>query len=979
MSTPSSTAQPAPAKQEKKSYKDSLNLPQTGFSMEAKLVQNEPKRLAEWEEARLYEKLLTARDHCPRWVLHDGPPFANGDIHIGHLINKTLKDIILRFRTMQGLQTPYVPGWDCHGLPIEHKIQEEMQKKHGKKFREMSTLDVRKECFAYAQKYAGVQCEQFKRLGILGDWANPYLTMKPEYEAGTLEVFAKFVEAGLVYKKLKPVPWSVANQTALADAELEYKDVEDASVFVEFPASGAGAEEGLHLLVWTTTPWTLPANLAVAVHPDVEYALVSYTRKGVRRLGAVASALVEQVLKAHGKIEDYTVLRTVPGRELLGRTYRHPFIEREGRVVAADYVTTTDGTGLVHTAPGHGEDDYETGIRENLDIYSPVQANGRFDDTVPEFLRGKSTKEGNGLIVAELVRRELLFAEQPIVHSYPHDWRSQTPIIFRATEQWFIALDKPYTIHEVLCPLPGHHARERADDAPRTLRERAVDAVTKDIDFVPGWGRNRIQGMLGNRPDWCISRQRAWGLPIPVFYNEKGDALLTPESVRAVARHIKQHGSDAWFNCDAAQLLGADFVYPPGFEPGKLRKESDIFDVWFESGSSWHSVLQERSYLKFPADLYLEGSDQHRGWFQLSLLPSLGATGMPPFKQVLTHGFAVKPDGTKWAKRDANDPNYPKALELVAENGADLLRLWVSSMDYEGDMAASKSAVREFGDKYRKIRNTVRFLLSNLYDFNPRTDAQPVPPNSLDGWALAELDTLIRDVTAGYESYQFHRVFRLLHDFCSVQMSALYGNAMKDRLYCELPASPLRRRCQTVMHQTVLALTKLMAPILVFTADEAWEHIVHKPVDETALPSVHLALLPKPSGQTPSEEQQFEWKQLMALRDQALGQIDKLTRQIGKYKALDAEVIYHVRDPVLRQKLSAYGPDLEDLVGAGSWSFGEKADPTGVSVEVVDRRETYKACARSWKRRADVGSNPAFPDLSARDAAAVAGRERGVG
>jgi isoleucyl-tRNA synthetase len=968
MSTPSSTAQPAPT-QPKKSYKDSLNLPQTSFPMEAKLVQNEPKRLAAWEEGRLYEKLLTARDNCPRWVLHDGPPFANGDIHIGHLINKTLKDIILRFRTMQGYQTPYVPGWDCHGLPIEHKIQEEMQK-HGKKFRELSVVQVRKECFAYAGKYADVQSEQFKRLGILGDWANPYLTMKPEYESGTLEVFAKFVEAGLVYKKLKPVPWSVANQTALADAELEYKDVEDASVFVEFPDAGDGLDD-LHYLVWTTTPWTLPANLAVAVHPDVQYSFVSYVRNGRPRVSVVAAALVEQVFKDRANIEKYEVQRTVPGSELLGRQYRHPFIDRQGRIVAAHYVTTTDGSGLVHTAPGHGEDDYETGIRERLEVYSPVLANGRFDDTVPEFLRGKTTRESNGLIVEDLKRRELLFAEHSIVHSYPHDWRSKTPIIFRATEQWFIAMDKPFAIQEVLCPLPGHPSKGPEKGPLRSLRERALDAVANQVGFVPDWGRRRLEGMLESRPDWCISRQRAWGLPIPVFFNEQGKALLTPESVRAVARHFKQHGSDEWFTCETAQLLGADFQFPPGFEPGKLRKETDIFDVWFESGSSWHSVLQERSYLSFPADLYLEGSDQHRGWFQLSLLPSLGATGLAPFKHVLTHGFVVKPDGTKVSK---SDKEYVKAVDEINRHGADVLRLWCSSVDYQGDIPTSPKAIGEFGDKYRKIRNTVRYLLSNLYDFDPRAHAQPVPPNSLDGWASAELDTLIGDATLAYDSYQLHRVFRLIHDFCAVQISAVYGNAMKDRLYCETPASPLRRRCQTVMHHMVLALTKLMAPILVFTADEAWEHIAHKPADDMALSSVHLALLPKPTGQTPSEEQQAEWKQLMALRDQALGQIDKLTRQIGKYKALDAEVIYRVSDPDLRRKIAAYGPDLEDLVGAGCWSFGDSINGAAVGVEVVDRRETYKACARSWKRRPDVGSNPAFPDLSARDAAAVAGR-----
>ncbi len=1004
MSTPTKDKPASPAagqpKGEKNPYKETLNLPQTDFPMQANLTANEPARLSRWKEARLYEKLQTSARHTRgTWVLHDGPPFANGDIHIGHLINKTLKDVILRFRSMQGHRTPYVPGWDCHGLPIEHKIQEEI-KKEGKNLRDLSVVDVRRRCFAYAEKYAELQSEQFQRLGILGEWQNPYLTLKPEYEADTLEVFARFVAAGLVYKKLKPVPWSVANQTALADAELEYQDVTDPSVFVEF-AVATQTEHGpdLHLLVWTTTPWTLPANLAVAVNPDVAYAVVRYDRAGVTRAGVVAEALVETLFTANKEVGRFQKVATVAGKDLLGWEYGHPFIDRRGRVVAADYVTTTDGTGLVHTAPGHGEDDYETGIREGLDVYSPVLANGRFDETVPGFIRGKTTKEGNGLITAELRQRNVLFAERPVLHSYPHDWRSRTPIIFRATEQWFVAMDKRYLLPDELVQPPAKTLRERAirqvggnwhkmldtpaNEAADRKRARVEDYLKEDrrkldasasptVTFIPAWGQSRLTGMLDSRPDWCISRQRAWGLPIPVFYNEQGKALLTPGSVRAVSRHFREHGSEAWFTTPAAQLLGADFAYPPGFDAATLRKETDIFDVWFESGSSWHAVLQSRSYLHFPADLYLEGSDQHRGWFQLSLLPSLGATGQAPFKQVLTHGFVVKPDGTKVSK---SDPEYVKAVDEINRHGADLLRLWASSVDYQGDIPTSPKAIQEFGDKYRKIRNTVRYLLSNLYDFDPRPDSLPIPPNSLDGWAAAELDQLIIDVREAYDAYQLHRVFRLLHDFCSVQISAVYGNAMKDRLYCEPVTSPLRRRCQTVMHRMVVALTKLLAPILVFTADEAWEFITHKPHEDVDLPSVHLALLPEPSPNRPSEEQKLEWKQLMALRDDALGQIDKLTRQIGKYKALDAEVIYQVKDEAARARLAAYGSDLEDMVGAGCWSFGDKAEGAAVVVEVLDRRDTYKACARSWKRRPDVGRDAEYPDLSMRDAEAVRARK----
>ena len=939
----------------KKSYKETLNLPQTGFAMEAKLVQNEPKRLQKWQEMGLYQKLLEAHQSDAKWILHDGPPFANGDIHIGHLINKTLKDVILRFRSMQGHQTPYVPGWDCHGLPIEHKIQQDL----GSKLREMSVLDVRKRCFAYADKYVGIQSTQFQRLGILGQWDKPYLTMAPPYEASTLEVFAKIVEKGLVYRKLKPVSWSVANQTALAEAELEYQDVTDSSVFVEFPllspspgTPGEGWGEGVVFLVWTTTPWTLPANLAIAAGSEIEYALVRYTKGGQQRTGIVAHELLTRVFALLAG-SDPQVIGSRKGSDLAGATYRHPFVNRTGKIVLADYVTTTDGTGLVHTAPGHGEEDYETGIREGLEIYSPVMYNGRFDDTVPEWVRGKTVWEANPIITQKLADLGLLFAEQKITHSYPHDWRSKTPIIFRATEQWFVAMDQAYE--------------------GKSLRDRAIDVCQKQIGFVPEWGRARMLGMLESRPDWCISRQRAWGLPIPVFYNDKGEALLTPQSVRAIAKRFGEKGSDAWFTDSPAELLGAEFRYPPGFTAEGLRKEKDIFDVWFESGSSWHAVLQGRPDLAFPADLYLEGSDQHRGWFQLSLLPSLGATGHPPFKQVLTHGFAVKPDGTKWSKQEQDkNPDYPLALKMVNEFGADLLRLWCCSMDYEGDIPASKTAAREFADKYRKIRNTLRYLLSNLYDFNPASDTQPVPLNSLDGWASAELDTLIRDVKEAYEAYQLHRVFRLLHDFCSVQVSSIYGNALKDRLYCEVPASPLRRRAQTVMHRMVLALTKLLAPMLVFTADEAWEAISQKSADEAGLASVHLARLPEPSGVAVSDQRRAEWRQLFELRDAALLQLDALKKEAGMNKALDAEVVYHIDNAATREKLVSYGVDLEDLVGAGFHSLtGRSPEGPATSVEVIDRRSTYNACARSWKRRPDVGSDPRYPDLSARDASAV--------
>jgi isoleucyl-tRNA synthetase len=947
----------------KKSYKDTLNLPVTTFPMEAKLVTNEPVRLKKWQDSRLYDRILASRQTCEKWILHDGPPFANSDIHLGHVGNKTLKDVFIRFKTLQGYCAPYVPGWDCHGLPIEHKVQQDL----GSKLREMDVVEIRKRCFDHAMRFVNIQSQQFQRLGVLGDWEHPYLTMSPEYEAATLNVFSDFVRAGLVYRQLKPVHWSIANQTALADAELEYKDVEEDSIFVEFPVANPGlfkskfdlrVNASCSLLIWTTTPWTLPANLAIAVHPDVEYALVKYKRNESWRISVVAADLVKRVFDGRSGVSEVEVLKTTTGRDLVGVEYRHAFLDRTAKVLPALYVTTTDGTGLVHTAPGHGEDDYATGVANGLEVYCPVLANGRFDSTTPNWLTGLTVWEANPKVVEKLRELDATFAVERISHSYPHDWRSKTPTIFRATEQWFIAIDKPFIL-----PM------ERR--APISLRDRAREAINEQVTWVPEWGRARILGMIESRPDWCVSRQRAWGLPIPVFYNEQGEALITPESVQAVARTFAREGSNAWFTASPAELLG-DFDPGARFPKETLRKEKDIFDVWFESGSSWNAVLRARTDLSYPADLYLEGSDQHRGWFQLSLLPSLGTQGTPPFKTVLTHGFFVGPDGKKVSKSSAN---YVTATEEVNRHGADLLRLFTGSLNYEGDMPASPQMIREFGDKYRKIRNTLRYLLSNLSDFDPAHHSQEVPLQSLDGWASHSLDVLIRDVTDAYDRFALHRAFRLLHDFCAVQISSLYGNAMKDRLYCEAPDAASRRRCQTVMYRMVIALTKLISPMLVFTADEAWEHITHKPAGEESCDSVHLTRLPLPILGDVSEEQQEEWRLLMQLRDDALIQLDRLKKEAGMNKALDAEIVYHVDDDALRQRLQHYGADLEDIVGCGSWSFaeGDVADPAA-RVTLHDRREKYAACARSWKRHADVGTDSAYPDLSLRDAQVMKNR-----
>ena len=572
-----------------------------------------------------------------------------------------------------------------------------------------------------------------------------------------------------------------------------------------------------------------------------------------------------------------------------------------------------------------------------------MQANGRYDSTVPNWLVGLTVWEANPKVVEKLKELNVLLAEETITHSYPHDWRSKTKVIFRATEQWFVGID-----------------RNSAEDRT-SVRAIALDAVENEVKFIPAWGQARMKGMLQSRPDWCISRQRSWGLPIPVFYNEQGDALLTPDSVRSVAQVFAEKGSDAWFNLSPTELL-FDCEPGPKFPKATLRKEKDIFDVWFESGSSWNGVLKAREPdLKFPADMYLEGSDQHRGWFQLSMLPALASGNGLPYKSVLTHGFIVGPDGKKVSK---SDKNYVTAMTEINRHGADLLRLFVCQLDYEGDMGASPKLIQEFGDKYRKIRNTLRYLLSNLSDFDGEN--HEVSMQSLDGWALAQLDQLIVDVTAAYEVFQLHRAFRLIHDFCAVQLSAVYGNAMKDRLYCEAPDSPLRRRSQYVMHKMVLAITKLISPMLVFTADETWGFIPHKPAGDLELPSVHLARLPVVSGRDPFPEQLADWGVLMKLREDGLMKLDALKKEKGVNKSSDAEVVYPAS---LKIRLEAYGVDLEDMVGCGYHRFD---DVDGVTV--LDTREKYPVCARSWKRRPDVGSNATYPDLSARDAAAIAKR-----
>ncbi|MBI1337773.1 MAG: isoleucine--tRNA ligase [Phycisphaera sp.] len=944
-----------PTDEKKRSYKQTLNLPKTAFAMKANLVQNEPASLKRWQDGGLYRAIRAARKGSSKYVFHDGPPYANGSIHLGHLLNKCLKDFVVRSRTMMGFDCPYIPGWDCHGLPIEHKVMQEL----GEKAKTMEAYQVRRKCQAYAEKFVKLQGGQMQRLLTLADYDHPYLTMDPAYEAASLEVFAQLVEKGLVYRALKPVHWSIANQTALAEAELEYEDRKDTSIYVLFDVTTPtplhepaklGPNAPVQLMIWTTTPWTLPANLAVAAAPRALYGLFKCEWQGRTHHVILADDLADKVL-ATGGATDVQRLATCKGEELhkAGVRYRHPFIDRVSPVVTADYVTLEDGTGLVHTAPGHGVEDYQTGLREKLDIYCPVLADGTFDHTAPDWLQGIVVWDANAKVLEKLTASNHLFHAHRFTHSYPHDWRSKTPTIFRATEQWFVSVDM-----------------EKCDGG-RSLRSLSMEHVKNGVKFIPDWGRNRMHGMLESRPDWCISRQRSWGLPIPAFYNKDGEALLTAASVRAVAKVVAQHGSDAWFKLTPEELLKD---YDPQIDPDApawakaegwpslgFTKGADIFDVWFDSGTSWASVIRQRFGADaLPTDLYLEGSDQHRGWFQASLLPAVATTGKPPYKAILTHGFMVDRDGRKMSKSLGN------ALEvetLLKDYGADVCRWWVSSLPFENDIKVDIEFFKTAGEEYRKVRNTVRFLLSNLYDYTPAnahafTDADST---SLDAWALGELNKLIATVVDGYENHHYRRLHEALFNFCNDTLSAVYLAATKDRLYCDAPGSVRRRRTQTAMFTITDALVRLLAPILPHTADEA-RRALH---GENAT-SVHLETFPTATGAKVSPA----WGSVMPLREEWMRAIEQARIEQSIDNPLDMGLsVTVVKDQV---DLSSFDPtDLADLCMVSRFVVTPGTTP---ACTVHDLRSEPR-CERSWKRDGSVRERADGGMLSDRDAAAL--------
>jgi len=927
-------------------YKDTLNLPRTDFAMKADLVTREPERLKKWESAQLYAKIQQARASATKFVLHDGPPFANGDVHIGTALNKILKDIIIKYKTLRGFSAPYIPGWDCHGLPIEFKVSQEMRKAQAGA--DSTSADIRKACDAYARKYIDLQRVQFKRLGVLGDWDNPYLTLNKEYEADELRLFADIVAKGFVYRGKKPVYWSIPCRTALAEAEVEYNDHVSQSVFVKFPVVG---RENTFVVIWTTTPWTLPANLAVAYNKDFQYVSAKVGGENYILFRGLLPAVAEKC----GWTE-YTET-PFPVEALATLEYQHPFIPaRKGKAYAADFVTADTGTGFVHIAPGHGQDDYSLGRANGLPIYSPVDDDGKFAYTndlpvelqMPAEMIGKSILEKHGksdaneAVLHELRTRNALLHQENYHHSYPHCWRSKTPIIFRAMDQWFIKIDH------------------------NQFRETAVAEIDR-VAWIPDWGVNRIKGAVQSRPDWCISRQRSWGVPLPAFYDAQGEAILDAQVVRNVADLIEKHGSNIWFEQSAAEIWTQ--VKPAGWQGADaVAKSNDTLDVWIDSGSSSRAVIARRKEIAgkdkaFQADMYLEGSDQHRGWFQSSLLLSLAGNGAAPFKTVLTHGFMVDADREKISKSKQGAYEKPQTAEAYIKKwGADVVRLWVASQDFRSDIVVSEERVNKVGETYRAIRNALRYQLSNLYDFDPAKDSVADDQfTGLDRWILGEFSRLEGDVVAAYDKYEFHVVYQKVSQFIAVELSAVYHDVIKDRMYTDAANSKRRRSTQTALHRLVTGLCQMLAPILAYTADEAWEF-----VPGTANRSVHESEW-KPLVFPRSEAEVDAWKNLFVLRELALPELEKArqAKQIGK--SLEARLTVNGEGPlVVDARLNL--DSLRELLNVSQVGFAANG---GETVFATVSKADGQKCERCWHWETDIGQNAGHPTLCGRCVEAV--------
>ena len=926
-------------------YKKSLNLPDTSFPMKANLTQREPEMLRWWEENNIYGTMLEASGSRGSFRLHDGPPYANGHLHLGHALNKILKDITIKSRNIQGQQSVYVPGWDCHGLPIELKVEHEL----GEKKKEMPPYAVRRRCRQYADKFIDIQRKEFKRLGVLGDWEHPYKTMLPEYESATATELANFVEKGNVVRSKKPIYWCCSCQTALAEAEVEYADHKSPSIYVRFPLTDGKLKtvfenadpSRAYVIIWTTTPWTLPSNMAVALHPEFEYSLVEY--EGSQYV--LATELVESVAKACGwDMDGVKAVGTATGQQLELVKARHPFYDRESPLILGGHVTLDAGTGCVHTAPGHGREDYEVCLQYGIDIYSPLNDRGEYLDSV-EFFAGLQVQKANPNVIEKVKEVGNLMGQADITHSYPHCWRCKKPVIFRATTQWFVSMEA------------------------NGLRQKALKAIRNDVEWIPSWGEERIYNMIEQRPDWCISRQRLWGVPILALLCEDcGEAWNDPEWMRDIAARFAKHptGCDYWYEADMKDIV------PEGLKCPKCggqhwKRESDILDVWFDSGTSFAAVLEKRPELGFPADLYLEGSDQHRGWFHSSLLASIGTRGVPPYKAVLTHGYVVDGEGRKMSKSVGN---VVAPQDIINKYGADVMRLWISSVEYQSDVRLSDKIIKSMSDVYRKIRNTFRYLLGNLADFNPATDAVPYAEmDELDRWALLRLEQVKEEVSNACEQYQFHVMYHAVHNFCTVDLSATYLDILKDRLYTETADSRLRRSAQTAMYEILDSLVRIMAPFICFTAEEVWQAM---PVVEGKETSVHLADWPVMKPQYLDNALAEKWNARLALRSDVMKALENARADKVIGHPLDADVTIYAEGDAY-ETLKDMGDFLSDffivsnveLVNDTSAAPADAlTNEDGVRVSVAP--STRQKCERCWKHLDSVGSNPNHPDVCAR-------------
>ncbi len=937
-------------------YKKTLKLPQTSFPMKANLKEKEPETLKFWAENDTYRRMVAAREGAVRYVLHDGPPYANGHLHMGHALNKILKDIIVKSRHMAGNQAPYVPGWDCHGLPIEHKVSQELKAK-GKT--NLPAITVRRLCRDYATKFVDIQRKEFKRLGVFGDWDDPYLTMRPSYEAATALALCDFVERGSVYRGKKPIHWCLSCKTALAEAEVEYADETSPSVFVRFPLPDPKIKDVFpmadpgktYAVIWTTTPWTLPDNMAVAAHPDFDYALVA--------AGDGQYVLAKELLDGLRELfgwPDATVLAEAPGAALEGLSARHPFYDRPSPIVTADYVTLDAGTGLVHTAPGHGREDYDTGMRHGLDILSPLDDAGRFLDAVPYFA-GLTVWEANPKVIEKLEENGHLLAKRKIRHSYPHCWRCKEPVIFRATTQWFISMEA------------------------NGLRQRALGAIEHDVEWIPAWGKERIHNMIAGRPDWCISRQRTWGVPILALLCESCDTAYNDAAwMRSVAEKFAGHerGCDYWFEADLADIVPAGLACP-SCGGTHWRKETDILDVWFDSGTSFAAVLEKRPELAFPADMYLEGSDQHRGWFHSSLLASLGTRGVAPYRQVLTHGYVVDGEGRKMSKSLGNGM---EPQEIIDRHGAEILRLWTAAVDYRDDIRISDEILSRLVEAYRRIRNTCRFLLGNLSDFDPAAhDVAPADMLPLDRYAL---DTAARELArmdAAYAAYEFHKVFHALHNLCVTDLSAFYLDILKDRLYVEATDSRQRRSAQAALWRILLVLLRQMAPILSFTAEEVFRHT---PACQRGDGESVFALAPLDAAAWRLDEATRERLDLVAtLRGEVTRAIEPRRKAGEVGHSLETAVTLYLPDDALAS-VEALAMDLREvfIVSKVELKPAAAAPAEAVACEGIAgaavgvSRAPGAKCARCWLYSEELGASAAYPDLCPRCAAVLAAEGR---